>query len=481
MHILLTGANGYIGKRLLPVLLSKGYKVTACVRSAGRIQISNPNLQILEIDFLEDDKAVSLPADIDAAFYLIHSMGSTTKNFPEKEKKAAEKFVRLIKPTKAKQIIYLSGISNADKLSKHLQSRKNVETILSQADSAVTTLRAGIIIGSGSASFEILRDLVEKLPVMVAPRWLHSKIQPIAVKNVIEYLTNVIANPETYNQTYDIGGPEILTYKKMLLQYAEVRKLKRVIKILPFMTPKLSSYWLFFITSTSYNLAVNLVNSMKADVVCRDNKIKEIVDIPLLTYKEAIKSAFQKIEQNMVLSSWKDAFIAGNTEPSISDHIEIPNFGCYKDTKQVMISGKTEQVTDNIWNIGGNRGWYYGTWLWGLRGFIDKISGGVGLRRGRTNANKIEPGDALDFWRVIFANKEKGRLILYAEMKLPGEAWLEFKIINRDNKNILQQKATFRPTGLWGRLYWIFLYPFHMIIFKGMIRRIERYKNRNFK
>jgi uncharacterized protein YbjT (DUF2867 family) len=478
MHILLTGANGYIGKRLLPVLLHKGYKVTATVRNASRISITHPNLQILEIDFLQPEEHKNFPEDIDVAYYLIHSMGSTTRDFPEKENAAAWYFVKLINHTNTRQIIYLSGISNANKLSKHLQSRKDVETVLSAANSHLTILRAGIIIGSGSASFEILRDLVEKLPVMVAPRWLNSKIQPIAIKNVIDYLTKAIANPKTYDLAYDIGGPEILTYKQMLLKYARVRKLKRLIKIIPVMTPRLSSYWLYFITSTSYNLAVNLVNSMKVDVVCGENNLSNIINIELLTYEQAIQNAFQRTEQNMVLSSWKDAFIAGNIKPDLSEFIEIPNYGCYKDIREVKIKGKVKQVKENLWNIGGERGWYYANWLWKFRGFWDKMLGGVGLRRGRTNADKMKSGDVLDFWRVIYASEKKDRLILYAEMKLPGEAWLEFRIIEKDDDNQLLQTATFRPKGLWGRLYWIFLSPFHWFIFRKMAINIEKFNNR---
>jgi hypothetical protein len=248
--------------------------------------------------------------------------------------------------------------------------------------------------------------------------------------------------------------------------------LKRRIYILPIMTPRLSSYWLYFITSTSYSLAVNLVNSMKINVVCRNSDLQNILDLKPITYKAAVKFAFEKIEQNMVISSWKDAFSASNTPTSWMRFVNVPNFGCFKDTKVRTIESNTDNVIHTIWSIGGDNGWYYGQYLWLIRGFIDKLSGGVGLRRGRTNKNSINPGDALDFWRVLIADKNEGRLLLFAEMKLPGEAWLEFRIIQQGNQKVLRQEATFRPKGLWGRLYWYSVLPFHYFIFNGMINRI---------
>jgi hypothetical protein len=382
----------------------------------------------------------------------------------------------LLDRTSATQIIYLGGISNAKKLSKHLESRRNVEAILSNAKASLTILRAGIIVGSGSASFEIIRDLVEKLPVMVTPRWLNTRCQPIAVRNVIQYLEGVLLRPACMGRTFDIGGPEILTYKEMLLQFASVRKLRRFIFILPVMTPRLSSYWLYFITATSYHLAVNLVNSMKVEVVCSENEIRNIIDVPLIDYRHSIELAFARIEQNLVLSSWKDAMISGDKYVDLSKWVQVPQFGCYQDKQTRALKNDPEQVLSNIWSIGGERGWYYASWLWGIRGFLDKLFGGVGLRRGRTNLESLHSGDALDFWRVIYANKEDQRLLLFAEMKLPGEAWLEFQIIQQGDKDLLSQVATFRPKGLMGRIYWYLLWPFHTFLFRGMCRRIESYR-----
>lgn len=472
MKILLTGTTGYIGHRLLPVLLEKGHEVVCCVRDKKRFDSRDYEKQkfsLVEIDFLDKFSLDKIPADIDVAYYLIHSMSAKIGDFEELEERSARNFKEAIEKTKAKQLIYLSGIINQEKLSKHLTSRKRVEEILQNSTIPLTTLRAGIIVGSGSASFEIIRDLVEKLPVMIAPKWLKTKSQPIAVRNVIQFLTGVVANKETYNHSYDIGGPEILTYKEMLLQFAAVRKLKRTIINVPVMTPKLSSYWLYFVTSTSYKLAVNLVNSMKVEIVGRPNDLHKKLGIELLTYKDAVSKAFDRIAQNEVLSSWTDALSSNTLEQGLSNLVEVPTFGCYTDKREKVIND-VPKTLDKIWALGGKQGWYYANWLWATRGFIDKLWGGVGLRKTRKNTQEIHPGESLDFWRVIHADRQEQRLLLYAEMKLPGEAWLEFKI----NDNTLHQTATFRPKGLAGRLYWFGVTPFHGIIFNGMIKKLAK-------
>lgn len=476
MNILLTGANGYIGQRLLPVLLQEGHVIYCCVRNKSRFEREHADerLKIVEVDFLDPAPGTTLPENIDAAYYLIHSMSSNISSFDEAEATCAENFTKLIEKTSVKQIIYLSGISNADKLSKHLTSRLQVEDILKKGNVPMTVLRAGIILGSGSASFEIIRDLVEKLPIMITPKWLNTKCQPIAIRNVIQFLNGVLLRESTFDQTYDIGGPEVLTYKQMLMHFAEVRKLKRTIWTIPIMTPRLSSYWLYFVTSTSYPLAINLVNSMKIDVICKPNDLAEELYIDLIPYRTAIQMAFEKIEQNLVLSSWKDAFVSNNTPQNLMNYINVPSFGCFKDVKSKTITGDPDQVVKNIWSIGGGTGWYYASRLWRARGVLDRMVGGVGLRRGRTNLNSIRAGDALDFWRVLIADKPNKRLLLYAEMKLPGEAWLEFRILKHKNDWQLRQTATFRPKGLWGRLYWYSVLPFHYFIFNGMINNIVK-------
>lgn len=481
MKVLLTGATGYIGKRLLPVLIEQGHEVVCCVRDKKRFPsdgiYKHPNVSVFEVDFLKDISFSDSVKDIDAAYYLIHSMSSNVKDFGSLEETSANNFIKLVKQTSVKQIIYLGGITNEEKLSKHLASRKRVEEILAASGIPLTSIKAGIIVGSGSASFEIIRDLVEKLPVMITPKWLNTKHQPIAIRNVLEYLTGVLLKPETFNKSYDVGGPDILSYKEMLLLLAEVRGLKRFIYTVPIMTPRLSSYWLYFVTSTSYMLAINLVNSMKVEVVAKDNELEKMLGIKPISYKEAVQLAFQKIEQNNVVSSWKDSLVSSYVDNSLLEHINVPTNGCYVDKREKEITTSVEQVLENIWSIGGERGWYYGDWLWHLRGFLDKLLGGVGLRRGRTNKTEIHTGDTLDFWRVLAADKENKRLLLYAEMKLPGEAWLEFKITGKNGKNYLKQTATFRPKGLLGRLYWYSVLPLHFFVFDGMAENVAKYKS----
>ncbi len=473
MKILLTGANGYIGMRLLPRLLDLGHEVVCAVRDKKRLSVDDETLsriEVVEIDFLQKVNPDVLPKDIEAAYYLIHSMSSSTQDFDEKEALSAENFNTYMESSSVEQVIYLSGIVNEEKLSKHLRSRKNVEDILYQGSFKLTVLRAGIIVGSGSSSFEIIRDLCEKLPVMITPKWVLTRAQPIGIRDVINFLTGVLGKKETYNDSFDIGGKDILTYKEMLHQYAKARGFKNWILTVPVMTPKLSSYWLYFVTSTSYKLAVNLVDSMKMEVVAKDNRLQELLDLETHSYMEAIDMAFKKIEQNLVVSSWKDSMVSGRFQKNLEKYIQVPKFGILKDEKKLKVNDP-EGVLENIWKIGGEQGWYYGNWLWKIRGFIDKLTGGVGLRRGRTHPDKIYPGDSLDFWRVLLADKEGKRLLLFAEMRLPGEAWLEFKI---DKDDILHQTATFRPKGLRGRLYWYSIVPFHYFIFGGMIRNIAK-------
>ena len=473
MKILLTGANGYIGMRLLPILLNKNHEVVCAVRDAERLSIdeeTKAQVEIVEVDFLED-KPVDIPNDIDVAYYLIHSMSSSTKNFDELEAKAAKRFVELINQTEVKQVIYLSGIVNEQELSKHLKSRKQVEVILSESDFALTVIRAGIIVGSGSASFEILRDLCEKLPIMITPKWVNTKSQPIAIRDVLTYLTGVIAKKECYNDAFDVAGPDTMSYKDMMKKYAEVRKLPLKIINVPIMTPKLSSYWLYFVTATSYKLAQNLVDSMKVDVTTKDFRLQNMLNHKPISYEKAIELAFDKIEQNQVISSWKDSKVSGRFSKSdLNRFIKVPKYGCLTDHQQMKVDD-TEMAMERIWQIGGKTGWYYANTLWKIRGFIDKVLGGVGLRRGRTNLSSINPGDALDFWRVLLADKKDKRLLLFAEMKVPGEAWLEFYI---DQDDILHQNATFRPRGLKGRLYWYSMLPFHYFIFAGMLNRLAK-------
>lgn len=472
MKILLTGATGYIGKRLLIQLLNSGHEVLCSVRDQKRFDRSlyqnyEKQLSIVEHDYNDTSTLSPLDQDVDIAFYLIHSM-SANADFSKAEKISAKNFADTVEKTNCKQVIYLTGIVNDEQLSKHLQSRKDVEDELRSDSYALTVLRAGIIIGSGSASFEIIRDLVEKLPVMVAPKWLKTLCQPIAIRNVIEFLMGVMDQPFTFNKHYDIAGPDVLSYKQMLLIFAEERKLKRTIISVPVLSPKISSYWLYFITSTSYVLAKNLVESMKVNVVAEKNDLAEKLNINLLPYRESLRLSFDKIEQNDVLSTWYDSFGNYKHSKDVWNFLEVPTMGVFKDKKTRTIKNE-EKTLDKIFGIGGKNGWYHANYLWSLRGSIDKLFGGVGLKRGRKNSKSINAGDSVDFWRVLYASREEKRLLLFAEMKVPGEAWLDFRIV--DGKLI--QEATFRPVGIFGRLYWYAVLPFHGYIFNGMITKLS--------
>jgi len=469
MKILLAGASGYIGKRVLPVLIENGHHVVCCVRDRSRF---NPrqeflaHIEVVEVDFLKKESLNNIPNDIDAAYYLLHSMASSS-NYEELELRCATNFREALDQTNAKQVIYLSGIVNEKSLSRHLASRKAVESELVKGNYHLTTLRAGIIIGSGSASFEIIRDLVEKLPVMITPKWLNTRCQPIGVGDVLKFLHKSLLKESVYDKSFDIGGPDVLTYKEMLLGFAKARGLDRRIYTVPVMTPKLSSYWLYFVTATSFKLAAALVSSMKVEVVCSNNDINDLLDIHPISYESALKKTLYKIEDNDIPSSWKDSWVSGELDQKMQRWMDVPEFGCFKDERSADVSD-LKATKDKIWQIGGETGWYYGNWLWEMRGYLDQFFGGVGLRRGRTHPYLLHPGDAVDFWRVLHADKSEGRLLLFAEMKLPGEAWLEFKM----KDNVLTQTATFRPKGLSGRLYWYSVLPFHGFIFDGMLSKL---------
>lgn len=473
MKILLTGANGYIGARLLLKLLQDGHFIYALVRNPSRFTLpanSEKQVKVVKGDILDPLTLKDLPKDFEAAYYLIHSMTTDSKDFDLKDRIAAQNFIQALQGSQCKQIIYLGGIVNDENLSKHLNSRLEVEKILNQGPYPLTCLRAAIIIGAGSASFEIIRDLVEKLPVMIAPKWLLSKCQPIAIVDVIDYLSKVLGNPKCLGRSFDIGGPERLTYQEMLLRFAKIRKLNRKIIIVPVLTPKLSSKWLFFVTSTSYELAKALVESLKNDAICINQDIHKIIPKKCLTYAEAIERAFQKIEDHEVVSSWKDSWVASQLPAHYKDYIQVPTHGCLTYVEKLPFDPKIDpqKVMNATYDLGGNNG-YYVNWAWKIRGFIDRILGGVGLRRGKVSRKKPRPGDSFDFWRVLLTDDENKRFLLYAEMKLPGEAWLEFFI---ENNNVLVVKATFRPKGLLGRLYWYSLWPIHLIIFKGLAKKV---------
>lgn len=473
--ILITGANGFVGKRLIVDLLNHGHDIYALCRVKGaKIFVEDkPNLHYIWGDLRNPETLKDFPKDIEVAYYLVHSMSNIVGSLVDTEVEVVKQFLKGLKNSSVKQIIYLGGIINDEKkLSPHLKSRLLIEKALEQSGIPYTILRASIIIGAGSASFEIIRDLCEKLPIMIAPKWINKLCQPIAIGDVLFYLSSVLLNKKCMNKTFDIGGPEAFTFKEVMLRYAKFRNLKRWIITVPVLTPRLSSYWLVFITSVRYSLCFYLVESMKTNTIVQNNEIQTCIPHICLTYTQALELAFQKISQNEVISSWMDSWEIRGTDPNIENYIQVPEEGCLKEERRVLIKDSKEAAIERIWRIGGSRGYYAMNWAWHLRGLFDQMIGGVGLNRGRRHPFEIQVGDSIDFWRVILADKEKGHLILYAGMKVPGEAWLQFNFEEINSDWYLIQTATFRPKGVLGRLYWYALVPFHFFIFQKMAKAL---------
>lgn len=477
MKILLTGVTGYVGGRLLPVLSDKGHHIYCIVRDKQRFPAKykdHPEITVIEGDFLLNKGMDAIPSDIDVSYYLIHSMSGSVSHFDEDELISARNFRDAINKTSCKQVIYLSGFEHGDDLSRHLSSRKNTRLELKQGNYALTVFHAGIIIGSGSASFEIIRDLVEKLPVMGIPPFMKKKCQPIAIRDILFYLSEAILSEACMNKDFDIGGPDILSYEEMLRKVAQIRHLRRRIFIIPFIRTRLCANWLYFVTSTSYYLALNLSESMRHDSVCEENSIQAILPHKLLSYDMAVKLAYARIESDNVLTGWRDSFSSSQIDWHIADHIQVPSHGVFKHIQETVITIPEAVAANHIWRIGGSKGWLYANWLWKARGILDLLGRGVGLSRGRTHREELSAGDALDFWRVLIADKTKKYLLLYAEMIMPGEGWLEFRILQKKNQSILRIEATMRPRGVSGRIYWYSTLPFHKQIFRRMGEEIAQ-------
>jgi len=476
--IVVLGATGYVGGRLVPKLLEEGYCVKACGRSQDKLKsrfwARHPHVELAEVDVQDPQSLFRALKDADIVFYFVHSMNPLSRDFESADRTAANNMVWAAKRCNVKRIIYLGGLGEDDPdLSKHLRSRHEVAEILKSGEVPVTVLRAAMIIGSGSASFEILRYLVERLPVMITPRWVNTPNQPIAIRNVLEYLIGCIENRETAGKTFDIGGKEIVSYLELMRIYAEEAGLrKRLILPVPFLTPRLSSLWIHLVTPVPGYIARPLTEGLRNPVVCQDDRIRRMIPQDILDCRQAITLALLRINNNDVQSSWVDAgqvtdySLAQTGDPSWAGGTVL------EDRRQRIIKAPKEKVWSVVSRIGGETGWYHGTWLWVLRGFIDRLVGGVGLGRGRRNSEEILVGDALDFWRVTRVS-ENEQLSLSAEMKLPGFASLDFKIRQTDENSCeLTQQAQFQPKGLAGLLYWYALIPVHEYIFGGMIRKI---------
>ncbi len=479
--ILVTGSTGYVGGRLVPALLEAGYHVRAMARNLEKVGCrswaSHPHVQLVQGDVLDLTSVKQAALGCQAAYYLVHSMIAQKEKFAEADRKAAQNMVTAAKSANLHRIIYLGGLANSSdaSLSKHLQSRNEVAEILQSGSVPTTDLRTPMILGSGSASFEILRYLVERLPVMTTPRWVHSLNQPIAIRDVIGYLIGCLKHPETTGKTYDIGGPEILTYRDLLDIYAEEAGLtKRLIIPVPVLTPTLSALWIHLISPVPKAIALPLTEGLTSDAVCSENQIQKIVPQKLLSCRQAIRLALDRIRQQRVDSCWMDAGQLLAPEWAHCGDASWAGGTIMQCGYRAQFKATVQDVWQPIKRIGGKTGWYFGNWLWRLRGMIDRLSGGVGLRRGRRNPNEINIGDALDFWRVLEVDPAQ-KLLLVAEMKLPGEALLEFRLkADMADQTELIMLSRFLPKGLLGILYWYALYPFHQWIFAGMLKGIAQ-------
>ncbi|MBN1957843.1 MAG: SDR family oxidoreductase [Desulfuromonadales bacterium] len=483
--VFVAGATGYIGGRLVPRLLEAGHAVKAMVRAPQKLEnrpwAGHPKLTIIRGDILDENSVRSAVQGCQAAYYLIHSMNPEVEDFAQTDRKAARNMIIAAEQAGLQQIIYLGGLGENDQgLSHHLQSRSEVGAILQQGKVPVTILRAAMIIGSGSASFEILRYLVDRLPVMITPRWLNTPCQPIGVRNVLQYLIGCLLNPATIGATFDIGQPEVTNYHNLMKVYAEEAGLpRRWIIPVPVLTPRLSSYWIHLVTPVPASIARPLAEGLSNPVICQENRLAKLIPQDLFNERQSIRLALERMRQQQVETSWTDSGIIHPAEWSIPGDPHWAGGSLFEDSRRVVINAVPEDIWPAVKSIGGESGYYYADWLWEIRGLMDRICGGVGLCRGRRSSEELFPGDAVDFWRVIDV-KKPDFLMLSAEMKLPGEAVLSFRLKALENgQTELQQIARFLPKGLFGILYWYAVMPFHHYVFNGMLRGIVNAADKN--
>ena len=469
VNVLVTGATGYIGGRLVPRLLEGGHSVRCLARNAQRLNGRFPGAEIVEGDLFDDARVREACSGIEVAYYLVHSM-SDARNFDERDRDAAERFGRIARECGVKRIVYLGGLGADDEqLSHHLRSRHEVGDVLRQSGVSVIEFRAAMIIGSGSISFEMMRYLTERLPVMIAPKWVTTRCQPIAIRDVLRYLVEALALPGDASAVYEIGGADVVTYREMMLRYAALRNLKRKIIIVPFFTPRLSSYWVHLVTPVSARLAQPLILGLNNEVIVRNNTAAiDFPDVHPVGFDTAVLRALDRYRTVGPETTWFDAFDVRRLPTEFAGVRE----GMLIDRRERIANATPQQVASVFTQLGGKRGWLYGDRLWKLRGLLDTAVGGIGLRRGRRSATELRLGDAVDFWRVD-AYEPNRLLRLRAEMRLPGKAWLEFTVDPlEEGRSRLTQTAFFEPRGLFGFLYWYAVAPFHGLIFGNMATQI---------
>ena len=479
--ILMTGGTGYVGGRLIPRLLEAGYQVRAMARSPERLYCRpwgrHPALEIVAGDALDRDAFVAAAQGCGVAYYLIHSMNARKGQFASADRIAAENMVAAAEENQLTRIIYLGGLGEKshEALSKHLKSRHEVEQILLAGAVPVTNLRAAMILGSGSASFEMLRYLVDRLPVRITPRWVQTPCQPIAIRNVLDYLEGCLSAPGTIGQTLDIGGPDVVTYRDLIHMYAEEAGLrKRIIFPVPVLTPWLSAKWVHLVTPVPSSIAQPLAEGLSIPVVCGDNRIHEMVPVTLAGSRETIRMALERLRQEQVDTCWFDGGGVLPPEWTTCGDAAYAGGTVMRGGHRIVLEASAEDVWQTVQRIGGRNGWYFAQPLWRLRGMMDRAVGGPGLRRGRRHPVDLRVGDGLDFWRVVAVEPPR-RLLLLAEMKAPGDALLEFTIHPEGSQRVaVDMVARFLPRGLAGIAYWYALLPAHQWLFEGMLKRVAQ-------
>lgn len=477
---LVTGASGYIGGRLVPELLRAGHRVRCMARSARRLR-DHPwaeQVEIVEADATDPESTRRALAGVDVAYYLIHAIGSGSKGgFADTDRRAARTFAAAARDADVRRLVYLGGMDPAEELSPHLSSRAEVGRIMLDAGVPAVWLRAAVIIGSGSASFEMLRYLTERLPVMVTPRWVRSRLQPIAIRDVLHYLVAAADLPADVGGGFDIGGPDVLTYADMMRRYAAVAGLRRrLIVPVPVLSPGLSSLWVGAITPVPGSLARPLVESLRNEAVCREHDIERHVPPPPggpTGFERAVSLALRRIQDADVATRWSSASVPGAPSDPLPTDPDWAGGSLYTDERTRVVNAPGERLWTVIEGIGGDRGWYSFPLAWRVRGVVDRLVGGVGLRRGRRDPRHLRIGETVDFWRV--EEIEPGRLLrLRAEMRLPGLAWLELNVSEHGGRTEYVQRALFHPLGLAGHVYWWTFKPFHDRVFGGMCRGIAQ-------